>query len=222
MHRHCTHCRKEFTPQELARQESRGMEAERKAMGLQGVLFRYYTCAACGQADIFVDLKRLPGESEDAFLQRRGELETAVKQAHGEGVEAVLVEKDQVETALARKRLLDRNLEKIEAAYAAAAVADAVVIVADARDGLGEAISRSQSGDLRHQELLASFGAVGLTPTLILAVPRETACDLLGGATPKTDRMLNTAPRPGFFRVIVTGEGGVLFGEVAIPSENAR
>jgi hypothetical protein len=69
------------------------MEAERKALGLQGVLFRYYACAACGQADIFVDVQRLPGEFEGAFLRRRGELEAAVHAVHGQGVEAVLVEK---------------------------------------------------------------------------------------------------------------------------------
>jgi hypothetical protein len=35
---------KGFTPQELSCEDSKGLE---------GVLFRYYTCAACGQADIF-------------------------------------------------------------------------------------------------------------------------------------------------------------------------
>jgi hypothetical protein len=93
MRRQCTRCRKALTPQELAREETKGMEAERKALGLEGVLFRYYTCSACGHADIFVDVRRLPGEADDAFLRRRGELEAAVNQVHGPGVEAVLVEK---------------------------------------------------------------------------------------------------------------------------------
>jgi hypothetical protein len=93
MRRKCSRCQKAYTPQELAREETKGMEAERKALGLQGVLFRYYGCAACGQADIFVDLQRLPGEFEDAFLRRRGELEAAINQVHGQGVEVVLVEK---------------------------------------------------------------------------------------------------------------------------------
>jgi len=62
--RNCSHCGKEFTPRELAREESRGMEAERKALGLEGVLFRYYACSGCGHADIFLDVRPLeiPGD----------------------------------------------------------------------------------------------------------------------------------------------------------------
>jgi hypothetical protein len=94
MQRKCSHCHKEYTRQELAREETKGMEAERKALGLQGVLFRYYTCSACGRADIFVDVHRLPEETEDDFLRRRDELEAAINQVHGKGVAAVLVEKE--------------------------------------------------------------------------------------------------------------------------------
>jgi hypothetical protein len=93
MLRKCSHCHKDFTPQELARQESKGMEAERKALGLEGLLFRYYTCSSCGRADIFVDIHPLAGETDRAFRRRRDELEAAVRQVHGEGVEAVLVER---------------------------------------------------------------------------------------------------------------------------------
>ena len=91
MMRKCTHCHKDFTPQELAREESKGLEAERKALGLEGVLFRYYTCSACGYADIFVDIHPLEKESEEAFQQRRSELENAIRQLNGERVEVVLV-----------------------------------------------------------------------------------------------------------------------------------
>lgn len=69
------------------------MEAERKALGLVGVLFRYYGCPACGQADIFVDINPLPGEDGEAFLQRRQALEQAVRGLEGEQVEVVLSEK---------------------------------------------------------------------------------------------------------------------------------
>jgi hypothetical protein len=93
MLRKCTHCDKEFTPRELSREESRGMEAERKALGLQGVLFRYYTCSGCGNADIFVDLHPLSGETAEEFRRRRDELEATVKSLHGDGVQAVLVER---------------------------------------------------------------------------------------------------------------------------------
>jgi recombinational DNA repair protein (RecF pathway) len=93
MMRKCSRCHKDFTPQELSRAESRGMEAERKALGLEGVLFRYYTCSSCGQADIFVDILPREGESDEAFRKRRNELEATVQQLHAEGVEVVLVER---------------------------------------------------------------------------------------------------------------------------------
>src|SRR5690242_20655181 len=90
MMRACSHCGKEFTPQELSREDSKGLEAERKALGLEGVLFRYYTCSACNYADIFVDVHPLEGESEEAFNRRREELEATIKQMEGEGVEIVV------------------------------------------------------------------------------------------------------------------------------------
>jgi hypothetical protein len=93
MMRACTCCRKTFVPRELLREESKGMEAERKALGLEGVLFRYYVCSACGHADIFVDVLPLDGEGEEAFRARRDELEQAVRHLHGEGVEVVVTER---------------------------------------------------------------------------------------------------------------------------------
>jgi hypothetical protein len=93
MMRACTCCRKTFVPRELLREESKGMEAERKALGLEGVLFRYYVCSACGHADIFVDVLPLDGEDEEKFRARRDELERAVRQLHGEGVEVVITER---------------------------------------------------------------------------------------------------------------------------------
>jgi hypothetical protein len=93
MLRKCTHCDKTFTPEELSREETKGMEAQRKAAGLEGLLFRYYTCAACGNADIFVDLHPLPGESDEAFVRRRQDLEATLKGLRGDGVEVVLVER---------------------------------------------------------------------------------------------------------------------------------
>ena len=93
MTRECPHCHKTLTPQELARQESREMEAQRKRMGLQGILFRYYSCSGCGYADIFVDLRRLEDESEDAFQQRREEMRSTVQELHGDHVAVVLIEK---------------------------------------------------------------------------------------------------------------------------------
>ena len=93
MQRHCTNCERAFTAKDLAREVSKGMEAERKALGLEGVLFRYYVCSACGHGDIFVDIHPLDGESGADFRRRRDELESAVRQLHGDGVEVVLVER---------------------------------------------------------------------------------------------------------------------------------
>lgn len=93
MMRTCSRCQKEFTPQELSREDSKGLESERKAQGLEGVLFRYYTCSACGQADIFVDVRPLDGESEEDFRQRRTELESAVKGLEGQGIDVVLTQR---------------------------------------------------------------------------------------------------------------------------------
>jgi DNA-directed RNA polymerase subunit RPC12/RpoP len=90
MMRLCSQCGKEFTPQELDREDSKGMESERKALGLEGVLFRYYTCSACGRADIFVDVLPLEGESEGEFRTRIEELEATLQQLEGEGVEVVV------------------------------------------------------------------------------------------------------------------------------------
>ena len=91
MLRDCTHCHRPFEPQDLAREESKGMEAERKALGLRGVLFRYYVCPECGYSDIFVDVRPLPGESPEAFHQRWDELEATVHELHADQVEVVLV-----------------------------------------------------------------------------------------------------------------------------------
>jgi hypothetical protein len=93
MMRKCSRCQKDFTPQELSREESKGLEAERKALGLEVVLFRYYTCSGCGNADIFVDILPREGESDESFRLRKDELEATVKQLQGEGVEVVVVER---------------------------------------------------------------------------------------------------------------------------------
>ena len=90
MQRRCTNCARVFTGRDLAKQLTQGMEAERKALGLEGVLFRYYDCPKCGQADIFVDVCPLPDEAPDDFQERRRGLEEAVRGLHGEHVKVVL------------------------------------------------------------------------------------------------------------------------------------
>jgi hypothetical protein len=93
MLRTCTNCHGQFTPKDLAKRESRGMEADRKAAGLQGVLFRYYTCSHCGYDDIFVDISPLEGETDEAFHRRVEELEATARQLVTENVDVVVQEK---------------------------------------------------------------------------------------------------------------------------------
>ena len=93
MLRECTQCHRPYAPQDLAKEESKGMEAERKAHGLEGLLFRYYTCPACNRADIFVVLSSVEGETAEDFQHRRDALETAVAELHAESVAVVLQER---------------------------------------------------------------------------------------------------------------------------------
>ena len=93
MMRECKHCHKLFTPRELCKDVSKEIESERKASGVDGVLFRCYTCAHCGVDNLFVDIHPLEGESDEAFRRRRQELEATVQQLHPAGTEVVLVER---------------------------------------------------------------------------------------------------------------------------------
>jgi hypothetical protein len=91
--RECSHCQRKFTPKDLVKEDSKEMEAERKARGLEGVRFLYYTCPDCGYADIFVDIRHLPDESDEDLHSRRAELEAAVREIHAEKVDVVVTEK---------------------------------------------------------------------------------------------------------------------------------
>jgi hypothetical protein len=93
MHRECSHCRRDFTAKDLVKEESRGMEADRKSLGLEGVRFLYYSCPACGFDEIFVDIHPLEGETAADFRRRRRELEKAVRDFHGDHIEVVLSER---------------------------------------------------------------------------------------------------------------------------------
>jgi hypothetical protein len=93
MMRACSHCHKPYTVQEFVKEESKGMEAERKALGLEGVRFLYYTCQDCGHPDIFVDVHPLQDETEEAYRTRRAELEAAVQQVEGATTGVTLTER---------------------------------------------------------------------------------------------------------------------------------
>jgi hypothetical protein len=90
MMRNCTRCKRPFSPEDLARDESKGMESERKQIGLKGVRFVYYHCP-CGMSDIFVDILPRDGEYHEEFERRRSDMEAAVRQVHGDRAEAVVI-----------------------------------------------------------------------------------------------------------------------------------
>jgi hypothetical protein len=91
MHRECTRCRRPFAPADLGRDDSKNMEAQRKAAGLEGVRFLYYHCPACGMNDIFVDVLPLATEPAEDYEARRDAMEKVVRGLHADGVEAVVV-----------------------------------------------------------------------------------------------------------------------------------
>src|SRR5262245_19991540 len=90
MMRLCPTCHRQFTPQDFYKEESRGMESERRALGLEGVRFLYYHCPECQVDDIFIDLHPLENESAQALEQRRIELEAAVRSVRSRDVVVVI------------------------------------------------------------------------------------------------------------------------------------
>lgn len=94
MHRICAHCQRPFAPNDLVKEESKGMEGMRKRLGLEGARFLYYSCPDCGYDEIFVDVHPLPDEGAADFQRRREELSAAVLDFHGEKIEAVLSERN--------------------------------------------------------------------------------------------------------------------------------
>jgi hypothetical protein len=93
MMRCCTNCQATFSPQDLDREESKEMEADRKAQGLQGILFRRYRCSHCGFENIFVDLLPLPGETAEEFQRRKDDLEATARELQAEKTAVVVQEK---------------------------------------------------------------------------------------------------------------------------------
>jgi hypothetical protein len=93
MYRECSHCHSPFSPQDLARDKSKEMEADRKAMGLRGIRFVRYTCRHCSYDDIFMDIHPFKNEGTEAFRNRRLELEGVLRDMHGDRLEVVLCER---------------------------------------------------------------------------------------------------------------------------------
>jgi hypothetical protein len=91
MKRYCTRCDRPFEPHDLARGESRGMEAERKGAGLVGVRFLYYRCPACETEDIFIDVVPREGESPADYATRHAAMLAAARDMHAEKTDVVVV-----------------------------------------------------------------------------------------------------------------------------------
>lgn len=90
MRRQCARCGQELAASDLVRDQSRNMEADRKAAGLEGVRFLYYRCP-CGVADVFVDVLPRDDELAEDFDRRVAAMTEAVQRLHADGVEAQVV-----------------------------------------------------------------------------------------------------------------------------------
>ena len=94
MNRQCSRCRRTFTRDDFIREESRNLEADRKEARLDGVHFFDYRCPACGNEDVFLDVVRHEGESDERFETRKAELEATARRVRTERLEAVVVKRD--------------------------------------------------------------------------------------------------------------------------------
>lgn len=89
--RTCPHCQRSYAPSDYSRGESRRMETERIAAGLQGLRFRFYQCSACSSENIFVEVLPRDGEQLEEFESRRAAMENVVRGLESGRVGAVVV-----------------------------------------------------------------------------------------------------------------------------------
>jgi hypothetical protein len=76
--RKCIQCECRLGRDDLLRKESRGMEAARVSMGLDGLFFRYYCCPRCGRDHVFLEVIPLPGEAGSELAIRKESLRQMV------------------------------------------------------------------------------------------------------------------------------------------------
>jgi hypothetical protein len=106
MLRKCSQCGEPFTAQDLCKDVSKNVEAQRMASGVEGVHFAVYTCSRCAKDDVFVDVVPLPGESGEAFQRRKQELERLVGQLPKSDANVVLAERPPHDPPLNRRPAL--------------------------------------------------------------------------------------------------------------------
>jgi hypothetical protein len=94
MNRQRSRCQRTFTRDDFVKEESRSLEADRKAARLDGVHFFDCRCPECGNEDVFLDVVRLDGESAEEFEARKAELEATARQVGAERLGVVVVERD--------------------------------------------------------------------------------------------------------------------------------
>ena len=90
MRRTCAKCERPFEADDLVRDRSRQMEADRKAAGLDGVRFVTYRCP-CGAEDVFIDVLPQDDELAEDFDRRRAAMEEAARRVQADGVAARVV-----------------------------------------------------------------------------------------------------------------------------------
>ena len=76
--RKCIQCECRLGRDDLLKRESRGMEAARVSMGLDGLFFRYYSCPRCGRDHVFLEVVPLPGEADTEVASRKESLRQMV------------------------------------------------------------------------------------------------------------------------------------------------
>jgi hypothetical protein len=94
MNRQCSSCHRTFTRDDFFREESRSLEADRRAARLQGVHFFDYRCPMCGNEDVFLDVTPLEGETADQFEARKAELEAAARRVQSARLGVVVTRRD--------------------------------------------------------------------------------------------------------------------------------
>jgi len=100
------------------------------------------------------------------------------------------------------------------------AIDDLVVVVADARDPLGEVIARAMATDspgLDVDALTARAQALGKIPTTITVLPKKTAIRLFSPPSPAVVPEVAQPIAPGLVRVVVVAVGGSTLVGVPVP-----
>jgi hypothetical protein len=93
MLRECSNCHRPFTRQDFFKDESRHLEADRKAAGLAGLRFFDYRCPGCGTEDVFVDVCRLESETDEEYAARRKTLEASVRVVQAPSIEVIVADR---------------------------------------------------------------------------------------------------------------------------------